>query len=394
LTTAQGWREFVDAPPVPEPPRLTVVQLERLPSSDRERYDLIRRLHHANLGPFETPAYLEFKRDAMLILGSNVQDGTRLRPSFGLQGEAGTGKSTAAKLIGRDVWREQVRIFSELTAEGQVRVPVTKNEPSMCSPLLLTSRRRRSSSGVRETTTAPSRTGAQSSVTTFRRSYPQCRGRAEGVGVRLGHAQWSGVQHDRGFSGCPWPKLAAAVMGNEAVLTREDLFANPVERSAAVIERQLYGAIVDRAARPHNGLVFDLTFQPLQGLEDFTAERARISVSPQAEVFAFPLGARPRRWKHRNPSPLGYPFGDLAAELCLYYPGDPRALRWEWEDGFVAYVSRVHRHLFYEEYWRRTGSWPVEDAPHGEPEADVHPITTAFMRREEQRWSRLLRSAS
>lgn len=214
------------------------------------------------------------------------------------------------------------------------------------------------------------------------------------MGVRVGHAQWPGVQDDRRRGGCPWSKLAALVTGIEAHLTREDLLTHPVERSAGVIERLLYGVAVDRARRPHNGLVFDLTFQPLQGLEAFAPERARISVSPQAEVFAFPLGTRPRRWNHRNPSPLGYEFGDLAAELCLFYPGDPRALRWEWEDGFVAYVSRVQRHLFYEEYWRQTGSWPVEDAPHGAPKGEVHPIVTSFMRREEQRWNRLLRSAS
>lgn len=182
--------------------------------------------------------------------------------------------------------------------------------------------------------------------------------------------------------------------GIEPALSREDVFANPVQRSAAVIEHELFGARVDRAARPHNGVVFDLSFQPLQGLESFAPERARIAVSPMADVFAFPLGVRQRRWNHRNLSPFGYQFGYLAAELCLYYPGDPRALRWEWDDGFVAYVSRVHRHLFYEEYWRRTGAWPVEDAPHGEPKGDVHPIATAFMRREERRWSQLSRSAS
>lgn len=182
-------------------------------------------------------------------------------------------------------------------------------------------------------------------------------------------------------------------MGLEPALMRRDVFTNPAQESAAVIEEHLFGTSVDRAASPHNGVVFDLTFQPLEGLEEFEPERARVSISPQAAVFAFPLGERPRRWKHRNPSPMGYEFGDLAGELCLYYPGDPRALRWEWDDGLVEFVSRVHRHLFFEEHWRRTGSWPVEDAPHGAPDADAHPIKTAFMRREERRWDRLRRSA-
>lgn len=42
----------------------------------------------------------------------------------------------------------------------------------------------------------------------------------------------------------------------------------------------------------------------------------------------------------------------------------------------VAYITIVHRHLQAEEYWRRTGRWPAEDAPHGEGH---HPIQTPEM---------------
>ena len=177
------------------------------------------------------------------------------------------------------------------------------------------------------------------------------------------------------------------------MLSKQDIFDSP-QRAVRLIEHQMYGTYVDRAARAHNSLVFDMTFRPVQGLHDYADERARVSVSPQGDVFAFPLGSRSRAWKHRNPSPIGPGFGSIGAELCLFYPGDPRSLRWEWDDGFVAYISRVHRHLFTEEYWRRTGSWPVEDAPHGEPKGDGHPIVTPFMRREERRWSRIRRSST
>ena len=48
-----------------------------------------------------------------------------------------------------------------------------------------------------------------------------------------------------------------------------------------------------------------------------------------------------------------------------YVPLDHRALRWEWNDGLEQYVLRLQRHLFFEEFNRREGHWPVEDAPHG-----------------------------
>jgi hypothetical protein len=180
---------------------------------------------------------------------------------------------------------------------------------------------------------------------------------------------------------------------HEDPLELADVLQRP-DRVAELVRSNMYGTYVNRWARCHGGVIFDLTFRALPNLTDFPDERARVSVRPDGEVYAFPLGPSPRRWQHRQPSPLGPGFGHLAADLCLFYPGDPRSLRWEWPDGLIAYIVRVQRHLFFEEHWRRTGNWPVEDAPHGEPAVDVHPIETKFMRREEQRWARILRSAS
>lgn len=149
------------------------------------------------------------------------------------------------------------------------------------------------------------------------------------------------------------------------------------------------GVQVDRWHRSaRTGAVIDVTFTPPPELAraGYVAERARLSVWPDGAVLTFPLGpARP--WRHRQPSPFGPGFGTLAGELCLYYRDDPRALRWAWEDGFDQYLTRVHRHLFFEEYWRRTGHWPVEDAPHGRPSAGVHPILSAQMKDAAKRWA-------
>lgn len=126
------------------------------------------------------------------------------------------------------------------------------------------------------------------------------------------------------------------------------------------------GVSVNRSWAPRlGGYVVDLTLAPPTELSiaGYADERARISVSPAGEIFSFPRGPR-RAWKHRYPLDPDY---GCVQQLCLWFPQDPRPLKWVPDDGFEDYVGRVHRHLFYEEYWRRNGSWPAEDAPHGNP---------------------------
>lgn len=171
-------------------------------------------------------------------------------------------------------------------------------------------------------------------------------------------------------------------------LALSDVLADPA-RVGRVLQHELFGLTVDQIREPrYGGVVFDITFAPLPELAEagYGIERGRVSVRPDGNSYAFPLGPD-RTWHHRNPSPLGPRFGTLAGDLCLWYPKDPRALRWEWDDGLEQYVTRVHRHLIFEEYYRREGQWPVEDAPHAEPVNGAHPIRSPFMRKEVRRWA-------
>jgi hypothetical protein len=156
-----------------------------------------------------------------------------------------------------------------------------------------------------------------------------------------------------------------------------------------VIQDTLYGVTVDQRLTPRiGGLVLDVTFAAYPELADvgYPDERARISIWPNADIYSYPLGPE-RSWCHRYPSPLGERFGYLAGQLCLWYPKDPRHLRWEWSDGLEQFLTRVHRHLHFEEFFRREGQWPVEDAPHDDPVNDAHPIVSEFMRQQEHRWA-------
>lgn len=171
-------------------------------------------------------------------------------------------------------------------------------------------------------------------------------------------------------------------------LALSDVLEDPA-RVRRVLQDELFGVAVDRLHEPrYGGLVVDITFAPLPELAaaGYGAERGRVSVRPSGAIYAFPLGPD-RTWHHRNPSPLGPRFGTLAGDLCLWYPNDPRSLRWDWDDGLEQYVTRVHRHLLFEEYYRREGQWPVEDTPHAEPVNGAHPIRSAFMRKERRRWA-------
>jgi hypothetical protein len=103
--------------------------------------------------------------------------------------------------------------------------------------------------------------------------------------------------------------------------------------------------------------------------QGYPTERVAITIWGDGRIQAVAAhGNRP--FLHRYPPQFP---GDLIQPLCLWYPNDPRALRWTWADGLAAYVTIVHRHVQAEECWRRHGVWPGEDTPHGYGD---HPILT------------------
>jgi len=129
------------------------------------------------------------------------------------------------------------------------------------------------------------------------------------------------------------------------------------------------------------GVILDLWLAPLPALarEGWPVEHARVLVLADDTTHAVDMHPGPRRYLHRNPGPL--------ATLCLQYPRDDAALRWIPEDGLKPLVTSVHRHLMYEEAWRRTGRWPAEDAPHGDRKAP-HRLRTPAARQAQRDWAR------
>lgn len=140
--------------------------------------------------------------------------------------------------------------------------------------------------------------------------------------------------------------------------------------------------------------IFDVRFEPPppRRLPGYPAERVRVVVRANGHIHAVPVGSDERAWLHRylrlsigrvlrwtKSTPM--PWQELLGSLCLEYPLDPGYLRWHWSDGIDTYLRIVQRHLWCEEYWRRHGSWPVEDAPHGHrPDGLPHPIKTPGLR--------------
>lgn len=173
------------------------------------------------------------------------------------------------------------------------------------------------------------------------------------------------------------------------VITLTQLLAD-LEGTCELLQATLFGVQVDRARLHARGAaLLDVTFEPIPefAAQGYRAERCRITVLADGHIRSFPLGDSTRTWHHRNPSPFGSWYGNTAGDLCLWYPLDPRGLRWEWEDGLEEYLTRVHRHLFFEEYHRRNGEWPVEDAPHGVPQSGSHPILSPQMKSAVKQWA-------
>jgi hypothetical protein len=132
----------------------------------------------------------------------------------------------------------------------------------------------------------------------------------------------------------------------------------------------------------HGSARLELLMAPLPALkrQGYPTEAVRITIRQDGKIHAFPRGDANRRFKHRNPFPL--------RDLCLQYPHDDPALLWIPQDGLEPLITLIHRHLMYEEAWRRTGRWPTEDAPHGHASREIHPVLTPGLQRERDRWAR------
>ncbi|MFB6674446.1 hypothetical protein ACFCWG_18970 [Streptomyces sp. NPDC056390] len=163
-----------------------------------------------------------------------------------------------------------------------------------------------------------------------------------------------------------------------------DVLADPAAAADHLLHAGVVYGVEQASGRtgPGGTALLELTLRPLPALEreGYPSERVRIVIRPNHTVHAFPLGSPHRAFKHRNPPPL--------RDLCLQYPHDDAALRWLPHDGLEPLVTLVHRHLLYEEAWRRTNTWPAEDAPHGEPSRGTHPLRTVETWQEARRWSR------
>jgi hypothetical protein len=157
-------------------------------------------------------------------------------------------------------------------------------------------------------------------------------------------------------------------------------------------EAELWGPAQVELLRCDSGLTtFDVRFGTPEQISDYPDENVRVVVREDRKIFAVPVCDSGRTWNHRNRlltiteilrvghQPL--PWECLLGSLCLWYPKDPPHLRWSWHHGLDAYLRIVQRHLWKEEYFRRTGLWVGEDAPHGErADGKPHPILTPELR--------------
>lgn len=126
-STKAGWFAMADAAGRSRPPTRSAEQIAALPGAERRRYDEARALWHANLGPIHTPQLAAVFDELDEIVGSNRQDGDKVKPAAVLDALPGLGKTTAAMAFGRAFHRDQIDLYGPLVDTGDgawQRIPV------------------------------------------------------------------------------------------------------------------------------------------------------------------------------------------------------------------------------------------------------------------------------
>ncbi|MFI7611406.1 ATP-binding protein [Nonomuraea terrae] len=126
LSRKEGFKRLAESPARPRPEPLTRCQLNNLHESAREEYNKLRRKHHANLGPIETPQMAALHEDLWDIFDSNDQDCDKVKGGIAIDAFPGLGKTTAALAFAKKLHRREIRDKGERTDFGDERWPVCR----------------------------------------------------------------------------------------------------------------------------------------------------------------------------------------------------------------------------------------------------------------------------
>lgn len=122
--TKDGWQAMYERCRPDQPDALARSQYDDLDDLARMRYNEMRHIWHANLGPFVTDS-MEGAISVMdQVVQANRQTGEKVRTSIALDAEAGLGKTTLAFAYGRRFHRRQLETYGPKTSRGNERIPV------------------------------------------------------------------------------------------------------------------------------------------------------------------------------------------------------------------------------------------------------------------------------
>jgi hypothetical protein len=123
-STKESWKASSQAAKRVQPDELSLAQLAALSEEARIAYDRLRRIWHANLGPFETPQLVKLRNELSLIVDSNEDDFDKPKGMIAVDAHPGLGKTTAAKAFAHRFYRREIAEFGEFTDIGHERHPV------------------------------------------------------------------------------------------------------------------------------------------------------------------------------------------------------------------------------------------------------------------------------
>lgn len=99
-----------------------------------------------------------------------------------------------------------------------------------------------------------------------------------------------------------------------------------------------------------------VTYQVIVPVPEYETRKVRITLyNSFTPIFKGVTADGPTASPHRYSS----------SRLCMWHPSDPPARRWVAQDGLLQLILHARMHLFREAYWRETGKWLGEQAPHG-----------------------------